>query len=318
MLVLSSEIHIGKYIFKQINEVEIESSYQTLTDTCTITIPRKLAFQGKTIFLDKDPIFKKGDPVIVNLGYGYNNKKAVFQGYIIRVESGTPTRIICEDAAYLLKQTKPFNLSYSKLDIDQLLGDILPAGMNYKLPGKIELGNARFTKVTAAQILRYLQDKFSINAWFRNSTLYIGLNYFSELQQTHSFSFQKDIITDSLEFVRAEDVKISVKATSLLPDNSKIEVTKGDEDGTERTIHFYNVDLTTLEQRAVKALTDFRFDGWTGSFTSFGEPSVEHGDIVQLTDFYFPEKNGSYIVKAVKKSFGMNGYRQEIELAEKV
>lgn len=318
MLVLSSEIHIGSYIFRQIGQVEINCSYEALTDTCSITIPRKLSFKGKPIFLDKDPIFKKGDSVLVKLGYGYDNKEEVFSGFITTIESGIPTKIICEDYAYKLKETKPFNLSYPVLDVETLLKDILPPGIKYKLPGDIKLGKARFTKVTAAQILKYLQDKFSINAFFRGNVLYVGLNYFPELQSVHSFGFQKDIISDSLEFVKAEDIKFSVLATSILPDNSKIQVTKGDSDGVERTLHFYNVDKTTLEERASKALINFKYDGFTGSFTTFGQPTIRHGDVVNLTDKYYPEKSGRYIVKAVKTTFGLSGYRQEIDLAEKV
>lgn len=322
MFVLSSEVQIGKYIFKQINDVEIDSSFETLTDTCSIVIPRKLSFQGKSIFLDKNPTFKKGDTVSVKIGYGYDNKKEVFNGFITRVESGIPTKIICEDYAYKLKETKPFNLSYQKLDIETLLKDILPSGINYKISGKMELGKATFTKVTASQILKYLQEKFSINSWFRGNTLYVGLNYFLELQKEHSFRFQNNIISDSLEFVKADDIKISVKATSILPDNTKIEVTKGDSEGTERTIHFYNVSKSTLEERALKALNDFKFDGWQGTFTTFGplnggEP-VKHGDIISLTDDYYPEKSGRYIVKSVRTTFGMGGYRQEVALANKL
>lgn len=318
MKLLASEIQIGEYTFRQVHEVEVNSCYDTLTDTCTISIPRKLSFKGKPLFLDKDSIFKKGDKVTVKLGYSFDKKEAIFEGFLIRMESGIPTKIYCEDYAYKLKETKAFNLTYPVLDIEQLLKDILPSDLKYKVPGKIELGKARFTKVTAAQILRYLQDKFSINAWFRGNTLYVGLNYFPELQKEHGFGFQENIISDSLEFVRAEDIKISVKATSILPDNSKIEVVKGDAEGTERTIHFYNVNRTTLEERATKALTDFKFDGFTGSFTTFGNPVVRHGDIVRLTDNYYPEKSGRYIAKSVKTSFGRSGYRQEIELAEKV
>ncbi|HTF18158.1 MAG TPA: hypothetical protein VK658_08810 [Chryseolinea sp.] len=318
MLVLSSEVHIGSYIFKQIGQVEINSSYETLTDTCTITIPRKLSFKGKSVFVDKDALFNKGDKVVVKLGYGYDNKQIVFTGFVTRIESGIPTKIFCEDSAYLLKETKPFNLSYPKLSLDQLLKDILPSGIQYKLPGEITLGKARFTKVTASQILKYLSDKFSINGWFRDSTLYMGLNYFPELQKEHNFHFQKHVIDNSLEFVKSEDVKFSVKATSILPDNSKIEVVKGDLEGTERTIHFYNVDKATLEERANKALTDFKFDGYAGSFTTFGQPNVQHGDIVNLTDNFFKERSGRYIVKAVQTTFGTSGFRQAIELAERV
>lgn len=319
MLVLSSEVHIGNYIFRQIGNVEINSSYETLTDTASITIPRRLQFQGKQLFVDKDAIFRKGDVVRILLGYGYNNKKEIYKGNITRIESGIPTVIHCEDSAYLLKQTQTFNLSYSKLSVSQLLKDILPPSIQFHMDGDIELGKASFKKVTAAQILRHLSEKFSINGWFRNNTLYVGLNYFQSLQNEHEFGFQQNIISNNLEFVKGEDIKYSIKATSFLPDNSKIEVEVGDkEQGSQRTLHFYNVDQATLTERATKALTDFKFDGYQGTFTTFGTPVVQHGDIINLTDNYFKERSGKYIVKAVRTSFGTAGYRQEITLSEMI
>ncbi|MEJ1242110.1 hypothetical protein WBG78_28440 [Chryseolinea sp. T2] len=318
MLVLACEIHIGQYVFKQIGEVEINSSYETLTDTAVITIPRRLQFHGKTIFVDDPAIFKKGDKVRILLGYGYDNKTEVYTGYLVRMESGIPTRIFFEDAAYLLKQTQAFNLSYPKLSISQLLKDILPAGMKYYVEGDIQLGKASFKKATAAQILKYLSEKFSINGWIRNDVLYVGLNYYPSLQTEHKFHFQRNVISNNLAFVKAEDIKYSVKATSYMPDNTKIEVEVGDKEGAERTIHFYNVDEATLTARATKALTEFKFDGYEGTLVTFGIPAVKHGDIVNLTDSYFKERSGRYIVRAVRTTFGQSGYRQELSLGEKV
>lgn len=319
MLVLSSEIHIGKYVFNQIVEIEVNSSYETLTDTCVVTIPRKLSFQGKSLIVKENSIFTRGDRVVVKCGYWYNNKTTIFEGFLVRVESGMPTRLHCEDIAWKLKQTQAFNLSYSKLEIGTLLKDIVPTGIEYITPGKIELGKASFKKVTAAQILSYLQDKFSIQSWCRNGKLYVGLNYFKDLQREHSFSFQRNIISDNLEYVRAEDIKIAIKAVSILPDNSKIEISAGDNEGTERTLHFYNVtDRVLLQERANIALANFKFDGFNGSFTTFGMPVVAHGDIVSLSDNLYPEKDGRYIVKSVRTTFGQGGYRQEMDIAEKV
>lgn len=318
MLVLASEIHVGEYVFKQIGEVEINSSYMTITDTAVITIPRRLQFHGKTIFVDEPAIFKKSDAIKIYLGYGYDNKKLVYTGFLTRVESGIPTKLFCEDAAYLLKQTKPYNLSYPKLSMRQLLGDILPASIPFYMEGDITLGKAKFKNATAAQILRELSDKFSINSWIREGTLYVGLNYFPSLQQEYSFHFQRNIISNNLEFVKAEDIKYSVKATSFLPDNTRIEVQVGDAEGTERTLHFYNVDEATLRDRATKALDEFKYDGYQGSFTTFGKPVVNHGSIAVLEDKYFKERAGRYIIKGVRITFGQGGFRQEIELADKV
>lgn len=218
-----------------------------------------------------------------------------------------------------MKETQTFNLSYPKLSISTLLKEIVPTSLKYHIEGDIELGKASFKKVTCSQILRYLSDKFSINAWVRGDTVYVGLNYFpSLLQKEHNFHFQRNIIGNSLEFVRAEDIKFSVKATSFQPDNTKIEIEVGGNEGTARTLHFYGVDKATLTERANKALTDFKFDGYQGAFTTFGSPNVRHGDIVNLTDEYFKERSGRYIVKAVRTSFGQGGYRQELTLSEKV
>ena len=50
-------------VFDFVNEVEIETSYENLTDTAKITIPRKLNFDGKPIAVGVDSIFKRGDSV---------------------------------------------------------------------------------------------------------------------------------------------------------------------------------------------------------------------------------------------------------------
>jgi predicted Zn-dependent peptidase len=54
-----------------------------------------------------------------------------------------------------------------------------------------------------------------------------------------------------LIYKKKGDVKIKVEAISLLPDNTKILKTVGDEDGETHTLHFYN--LTEAELRALNA-----------------------------------------------------------------
>lgn len=61
------------------------------------------------------------------------------------------------------------------------------------------------------------------------------------------------------------------------------------------------------------------YDGFTGTFTTFGIPYVKHGDTVRLVNHVLPEMNGAYYVKQVRYYGGVDdGLRQEITLDYKI
>ena len=68
-------------VFDFVNNVEINTSYENLTDTAKITLPRKLNFDGKPIVVGVTSLFKRGDKVKIELGY-FPNLRTVFNGYI--------------------------------------------------------------------------------------------------------------------------------------------------------------------------------------------------------------------------------------------
>ncbi|MBK8679072.1 MAG: hypothetical protein IPN25_10480 [Sphingobacteriales bacterium] len=59
------------------------------------------------------------------------------------------------------------------------------------------------------------------------------------------------------------------------------------------------------------------YSGYEGSITTFGEPFVTIADNVSLIDNEYPERAGSYKVKAVTTKFDNSGYRRQLTLAEK-
>jgi hypothetical protein len=65
-------------------------------------------------------------------------------------------------------------------------------------------------------------------------------------------------------------------------------------------------------------LEKFRYTGFRGTFKTFGVPIVRHGDKVQLVDPVIKDRNGLYIAKGIETTFGLDGYRQQIELGERV
>ena len=75
-----------------------------------------------------------------------------------------------------------------------------------------------------------------------------------------------------------------------------------------------NITVEELRKHANRFLDRLKINGWVGNFTTFLQPRVKHGDVVELIDSQVPDRNGKYYVKRVSTSFGMEGGRQTIEL----
>lgn len=324
-------ITIGRYTFSYSVGVDIVTSVDSLTDTCTITIPRKLQWQGRQVALGDDPILARGDRVMVQLGYD-GLLSTEFVGFVRDIETGTPVKLHCDDSMYLLKKGS-LTLSYSKVSLRKLLTDIMPAGIEWAVPEgnkEINLGGFRITKASPAKILEELKSTYGLYSYFRLITtsgvtrpvLYAGLAYWTD-RQTVLFKMgdpdrpdigDVNVINfDGLQYRKSEDLKLKVKAISMRSDNSKTEVEVGDDDGEQRTVYMYNATKAELQVFADQQLEKLKYTGYRGSFTAFGKPAVQKSDVVSITgNKYNP--SGDYLVKGVTKKFGTSGYRQTIEI----
>ena len=95
--------------------------------------------------------------------------------------------------------------------------------------------------------------------------------------------------------------------------------TKGfNELGERFTFNYYSADLVSAERLfevGSKQIQKYYYDGFKGSFTTFGIPLVRHGDTVKFVDAIIQERQGSYKVKAVRYYGGAEtGLRQDITL----
>jgi hypothetical protein len=304
---LTCNIQIGDYAYSGVVNCSIESSYDTLTDTCTITFPRKVSWNDSKI----TDLIKRGDKIKVYLGYNDENT-LVFIGYIKNIKASIPIEITCEDSMYLLKQ-KSYTESYETVTLKDLLqnvcGDIPFETIDFTF------NNLRITKATPAEIFDSLNSDYGLPFYFVGEKLYAGLNIWPENTTQYDFVFQKDIIDhDSLEYNLADTISLKVVAVSMDDNNNKTEIEVGDTDGEQRTFYYYNITQEQLETIANTELERLKYDGYRGTFTTFGTPVVKHGDAIKLTDNLYPEREGIYLVKSVKTTFGLQGYRQEIEL----
>ncbi len=312
MLRLSSKIVIGDIGFTGVNSVSIESSWENLTDTCKITIPKNVSWQSKNI----TQIIKRGDKVSVSIGYNGENIE-VFQGYVRDVNEKIPCEIVCEDAMFLLKKGNHDKI-YKSVNTERLIKDIVGVTVPYEVVANATLGDYRVKNATAAKVLEHLRSNYFIKSFFRKGTLYVGLAYIKALQRVHQFDFSKNIFPEhSLEYKRKEDVSLSLKGVIMYSNNKKQQVKEGDEYGEQRTFHYYNRPKSEVRKSLKEHLERLKYTGFYGSFTTFGVPQVFHGDIVELHDKKHPERDGKYLVKKVSSNFGSDGYHQTIELESK-
>jgi hypothetical protein len=224
---------------------------------------------------------------------------------------------------------------------------------------KFNVGNFTTTRGSLASMLARIKSQYRVDSYFRGDELRVGyLHYVPDDTVKHTFTFQKNILDgDRLKWQRRDDAVLSmiVKSNYLIEDTGTtidgvsktkhacteililnqagaftyITKEKGKEFPTkylndigERFV--FNVydaisDPKKLFEIGKPQLEKYYYDGFKGSFTTFGIPYVKHGDTVQLVNPALPEQNGLYKVRAVRYCGGFDdGYRQEISLDYKI
>ena len=293
------------WLIDKVTEVEITRDTEKLTDECRLTLPKKIKWDGTA----EIPV-QRGDAVKVWLGYN-DDLQLAFMGYVRDVGFKTPVVITCENEMFKLKQMPAQKKAYKNVTIETLLQE---QGISYdiKVMGEQNLGQYRVTADTVAALLGHLHEN-GIRSFFRYEegapVLYCGVLFERESRPTQVFATGVNIIDDqNLEQQKAENMRLRIKAISLMPDNKKIKVEVGDADGEHRTLHTYNKNESELRAWVEQEIKRLKRDGLTGSFTTFGYRLVDKLDVVGVK--IDGEKN---VIK-----YGTGGFRQEITLGARV
>ena len=310
MEILNCNISIGSLTFNWVNTIEIESSWELLTDTAKIVLPANIK-------VDKNKLSEElqtGDEVEIKVGYN-DDLNTVYKGYVTYVKPSVPIEITCEDEMWKLKQStinesgKVKDLeAFMKLFFSEYESDVI----------NISIGKYYYDNTTKAKVLEQLKSDFGLYSFFRENKLIIGKRYNSETANHSKFKLNYNVIEDELEFKSKDQIKLKVKAISNNANGTKEEIELGDAEGESRTLNFYDLSKTELKEHAERELDRLIYDGWRGSFTAFGVPFVSHGDIVELEHAEDSDKKGSYYVDKVSYTFGVDGFRQEIGLGARI
>ncbi|WP_035560945.1 hypothetical protein [Hymenobacter sp. IS2118] len=299
---------------RQVLSVKLSSSWRNLTNAATVELPTRLLFHNQKILV-KDWL-QRGDALTIDLGYNLNVVRE-FTGYIADVKPGYPVTLTCEDAMYLLKR-HPVKCSYAGVTLRQLLHDICPKGTVIDA-ADVSLGQFRAANVTVAKVLQKLREQYGFVSYFRDGTLFCGKVYHEPRpKEPTAFSLERDVLTDGLEYRRASNLRVIVEATSRESKGKDLKVTVGDVtalDAERRALLYYNVHSEeALRTFALADLRKTKVEGYKGSFTTYGAPSMRHGQVARLTSLQYPERDGDFFIDAVTKTFASDGYQQEITL----
>lgn len=359
---------------------EVESTWQDLTQTAKLELPKNIIIKspgGEIIsgnrtsvnsniggFSAPTPLFLRGDKITISGGYKYFNTQGkeivdvskFFEGYISKVTSKKPFVLECEDNMWKLKQIPtPVRQWPKNYTLRQILEQMI-SGTGFTVSKLAEINvtyNIKSTMSHGESVAQFLEENkkngFHFDSRFRGDELRVGYpTYYENETIEHDFAFQKNILDDSLEYSRKDDISLSAVVQNYVIENTgktnkdgtaktkkrRIEVLVTFENGKEKSyIKKQNEPLppnvggerrkfffesATNEQELIKfgfdQLKKYYYTGFKGSFTTYGIPFVKYGDNVVLHDDVLPERNGKYKVKKVEHSGGNEGVRQKITL----
>jgi hypothetical protein len=375
---------LNTYSLDFVNWGEIVSSWQNLTDTAKLKIPRNIYIEdqngnpfplllGTNVYGssgNSQPVLLRGDKISITVGLFIDDFKGgetlempaepQFQGYITKIKNRAPLEIECEDEMFKMKKINTPNKLFrgSEYTVKQMLCEMLNGSkINDKTPyvvsdggASVNIGDFRTQNETVAMVLERLRSTGGLYSYFRNLSdgkkelRCSGIVYYpKEIQVQEVFEFQENIISDTLEYTRKEDLSIAVKAIAqnitngtnvnedgtLKSKKTRVEVVVGLNDKGEiaelnakdkfagdlitfPVLSSNNITKAELLKRAKEYLPKFYYTGFRGSFTTFIIPQVKHGNAAILRNKVIPEMSGTYLIKQVTTKFGMQGNRQEV------
>lgn len=384
--------------FDFVNHSESSDNWRDFTNKGKLVIPKNLYFRdangklqplnGTNIniggFSSNAPLFLRGDTVTITEGYKYITTagreiiktSTLFNGYISKVGSKMPIEIELEDNMWILKQTPMDNVTFRATDTIEHALTVMMNKVNSTWNTHFTVNNTTSTIVgnpfsignkTAAQVLLFLQKIYGFESYFRGNELRSGILVYLPQDTTNPdgtpvtpniFAFQNNIISDELEYVRKDDIKLSAKATNTITEETgqlskdgsaktkrkRLEVLvtiknnpaageipytttvitpqnpiAENIEGERHDFHFPGAQsIAQLASMAYLKLIQFYYTGLRGKFTTFGIPFVRQGDNIQIQDPILPERNGTFKIKEVEYSGGVEGLRQDLHLDYKI
>jgi len=304
--------------------IEITSSWKEYTDTCSIKMAKKIRVKGASF--DSTPIqevIKAGDKVEVKLSYD-GNYKTEFLGYVNRVHPKAPLEIECQDAMWILKTGTARAKVFQGGSILDVVKHIAP-GYTYDVLDSSLGGNFIITsdEPTPLKVLKKIEEVYGLKSTFRIQdgipVLVVGKQYLNAVNtEVVSYVLNENVIDNNLQFKGADDVMINVRVRSRQTDGKVLRSEfKGDGSGDLKQLSIPGLSQAEVEAAAHRIYDQSKVDRMEGSFTTFGLPVITNGQIAEIDTKQTELTKARYYVDTVVTTFGVDGYRRNIELGAK-
>lgn len=299
------------------NQVEIHSTWKNLTDTCQITLPRRLRFSEDSVSTNINDVFARGSKVKVWLGYN-GDLRLEFVGYIARVDARVPFKLECEDEMWKLKQSR-VNHTFRNATLKDIIGVIWPGKAKIM---DFTVGAYRINNATPAAVLQDLR-KMNVFAYFtydEQPVLNVSFGGYDikQISDRHVYNFMGNVVSNDLVYRQKDELMLRVVATSTV-NGVMIRSEYGDIEGEERKLeNIVGMPKKDLDRLARSEFDRLKYNGYRGTLTGFGIPHAQHNDAAVLIDPEYPERDGVYLIDEVKQTFGVSGYRRQLTLGVKI
>lgn len=299
---IHGKVVIGPYTFHTLNSCEIRLSLRTLTDTASVTVPRRFMANGQLI-TNLESILPAEEDVPIEIWLGYNGDlHQEFKGWVDYYEPRESLTIYCQDEMYQLKRGT-VKRQWQSANLKQVL-EVLAAGYEVTATD-MSLGSLIFKNVNPALALQSLQDDYGVYSYFRPTTTELVSGFiYDETYSTHLIHLQKNVKRkEGLVYEKRDVSQYQVKAISNQRDGSKIEVfipEKAAPGASVRTLNFGPYTKEELKRLAQAELKRSTYSGFRGDLTLFGIPRISPGDVIQIQDAVYGRSGSNYVDEVIK------------------
>ena len=312
MFTMKYDISIGRYKVGMLEKVEINRSVELLSDTATIVLPASEYNQA----LEVESKIKRGDKVVIILGYEETGMVEEFSGWVQRIgtDNGSIT-VECEDDLFKfrvgLKDQQKTNITLAELL--KLVVDGIGGG--YRIDCSYSWTYEKFTvnSATGYDVLKKVQEESGADIYIQGDVLHVHAPGQTVGKDIY-YDFAQNVQSCDLDYRRSEDRKVQVVVKAVQPDGKVKERHYGPTGGDKVEVKCATTDDTSMKLRGEAEIKKFSFDGYDGTITTWLVPYIAPGDAAVLHDADYDYKDGRYFVRAVKTEFSSSGGTREIEL----
>jgi phage protein D len=313
---MNYDIMIGKYTLGMLDSVEVHRSVELLADTAKIVLP--CAEYGAAIKAEEK--LKRGDNVIIALGYKETGLKTEFTGYLQEISTdGGKITLTCEDGLFLFRKDVPDRVM-KKVALSELLAYIVKAtGKEYTVDCSYTWAYSRFVihSATGFDVLKKVQEDSGADIYLKDGVLHVHAPG-EKVGTERVYDFSKNIETSDLTYRKAEDKKVQVVVKARSADGKVVEKEYGTTGGDKIEIKCSTSDEASMKARGELEVMRHSFTGYDGSITTWLIPQCNPGDSARLHDKDYSEKDGVYFVRSVTTDFSSAGGKRKIELGFKL